>query len=117
VALDDIVFRLTAVSFATRVTIVGIKGAVEGVERSPGRTEVMVDEGLSTTSYALDEALIDFGAALDDVVGTKCRLGWQAASFAAVYAFLRTAPACHDLPCLLAGLVPAYCVQLLRFAR
>lgn len=35
----------------------------------------MVDEGLSTTSYALDEALIDFGAALDDLVGTKLQIG------------------------------------------
>jgi hypothetical protein len=48
--------------------MIGIKGDVEGIERSPGRTEVMVDEGLTTTSYALDEALIDFGSALDDLV-------------------------------------------------
>jgi intraflagellar transport protein 172 len=62
-----------------RVTMIGIKGDVEGIERSPGRTEVMVDEGLTTTSYALDEALIDFGSALDDLVssmpGTKF-VGW-----------------------------------------
>eukprot|EP00882_Tetradesmus_deserticola_P028080 GHRQ01031258.1.p1 GENE.GHRQ01031258.1~~GHRQ01031258.1.p1 ORF type:complete len:211 (+),score=96.92 GHRQ01031258.1:939-1571(+) len=50
-----------------RVTMISIKGDVEGIERSPGRTEVMVDEGLTTTSYALDEALIDFGSALDDL--------------------------------------------------
>jgi hypothetical protein len=62
-----------------RVTMIGIKGDVEGIERSPGRTEVMVDEGLTTTSYALDEALIDFGSALDDLVrsmlGSKL-VGW-----------------------------------------
>eukprot|EP00882_Tetradesmus_deserticola_P033197 GHRQ01037900.1.p1 GENE.GHRQ01037900.1~~GHRQ01037900.1.p1 ORF type:complete len:191 (+),score=69.14 GHRQ01037900.1:939-1511(+) len=54
-----------------RVTMISIKGDVEGIERSPGRTEVMVDEGLTTTSYALDEALIDFGSALDDLVSSS----------------------------------------------
>jgi hypothetical protein len=31
---------------------------------------LMVDEGLTTASYALDEALIDFGSALDDLVSS-----------------------------------------------
>lgn len=48
--------------------MIPIKGDVEGIERSPGKTEVLVTEGLTTTSYALDEALIDFGSALDDLV-------------------------------------------------
>jgi intraflagellar transport protein 172 len=48
--------------------MISIKGDVEGIERSPGHTEVLVDKGLTTTSYALDEALIDFGSALDDLV-------------------------------------------------
>lgn len=50
------------------MTVIPIKGDVEGIERSLGKTEVMVNEGLNTTSYALDEALIDFGSALDDLV-------------------------------------------------
>lgn len=54
-----------------RVTLIAIKGDVEGIERSPGKTEVLVNEGLTTTSYALDEALIDFGSALDDLV-SRC---------------------------------------------
>ena len=36
------------------------------IERANGRTEVIVDELLSTASYLLDEALIEFGSAIDD---------------------------------------------------
>ena len=43
-----------------------IKGEVEDIERSKGRTEVVVDEGINTVSYALDESLIDFGTAVDE---------------------------------------------------
>eukprot|EP00899_Mesostigma_viride_P028336 jgi/Mesvir1/8688/Mv02626-RA.1 len=49
-----------------RVTVFPIKGDVEDIERSKGRTEVVVDEGINTVSYALDESLIDFGSAIDD---------------------------------------------------
>mmetsp|Transcript_15284 Transcript_15284/g.25210 ORF Transcript_15284/g.25210 Transcript_15284/m.25210 type:complete len:1767 (+) Transcript_15284:218-5518(+) len=48
-----------------RVTIFPIKGDVEDIERSKGRTEVVVDEGINTVSYALDESLIEFGSALE----------------------------------------------------
>lgn len=34
-----------------RVTVVPIKGEVEDIERSGGRTEVVVDEGMNTVSY------------------------------------------------------------------
>eukprot|EP00762_Andalucia_godoyi_P003650 ANDGO_00724.mRNA.1 Intraflagellar transport protein 172 len=47
-----------------RVTVVGIKGDVVDISRVDGTTEVTVDEGLSTVSYALDETLIEFGAAM-----------------------------------------------------
>ena len=36
------------------------------IERVPGRTEVIVDEGMNTVSYELNEALIAFGTAVDD---------------------------------------------------
>ena len=49
-----------------RVTVVPIKGDVEEIERVPGRTEVIVDEGMNTVSYELNEALISFGSAVDD---------------------------------------------------
>ena len=49
-----------------RVTNFPIKGDVEDIERSKGRTEVIVDEGINMMSYALDETLIDFGAAVED---------------------------------------------------
>lgn len=52
-----------------RATVVPIKGDVEGIQRAHGRTEVLVNEGLTTTSYALDEALVTFGAALEQQVG------------------------------------------------
>ena len=41
-----------------------IKGDVETIERSKGKTEVLVEDGASTVSYALDAALIEFGSAL-----------------------------------------------------
>lgn len=49
-----------------RQTTFPIKGDVEDIERNHHRTEVIVDEGINTVSYALDEALIDFGSALED---------------------------------------------------
>jgi len=47
------------------VTVVPIKGDVEEIERADGKTDVIVDEGINTVTYSLDEALIAFGAALD----------------------------------------------------
>ncbi len=41
-----------------------IKGDVETIQRTPGKTDVLVDDGQNTISYSLDEALIEFGAAL-----------------------------------------------------
>ncbi|KAI8469208.1 MAG: intraflagellar protein IFT172 [Monoraphidium minutum] len=41
-----------------RPTVIPVKGDVTGIERAPGRTEVLA-------AYALDEGLIDFGAALE----------------------------------------------------
>lgn len=49
-----------------KATIYQIKGDVEQIERGNGRTEVIVDEGMNTASYQLDESLISFGTALDD---------------------------------------------------
>lgn len=42
-----------------------IKGDVESIQRQDKKTEVIVDDGQNTISYALDEALIEFGAALE----------------------------------------------------
>ncbi len=50
-----------------QVTAIPIKGDVEDIERSEGRTEVIVDEGISQAVYPLDEALITFGTAIDDL--------------------------------------------------
>ena len=49
-----------------RVTIVPIRGEVEGIERSNAKTEVIVDEGVSTVAYALDESLIEFRTAMEE---------------------------------------------------
>lgn len=43
-----------------------IKGEIEDIERVGGKTEVVVDEGVNTVSYTLDEGLIEFGTALED---------------------------------------------------
>jgi len=48
-----------------RTYIIQIKGEVEDIERNDaGRTVVVVDEGINTVSYALDQSLIDFGSAM-----------------------------------------------------
>ncbi|KAJ3234644.1 hypothetical protein HDU78_005723 [Chytriomyces hyalinus] len=55
-----------AIDSPERVTMFPIKGDVEDIEREGGKTEVVVDEGVNTVSYTLDESLIEFGTALDD---------------------------------------------------
>ena len=54
------------VAHTERVTMFPIKGDVEDIERVDGKTEVIVDEGVNTVSYSLDESLIEFGTSLDD---------------------------------------------------
>jgi intraflagellar transport protein 172 len=49
-----------------KVSVVPIKGEVEGIERTNGKTEVIVDEGVNTVAYGLEENLIDFGTAMED---------------------------------------------------
>lgn len=49
-----------------KMSTLDIKGDVEEIERGGGKTEVVVDEGLTTASYLLDETLIGFGTAMDD---------------------------------------------------
>ena len=49
-----------------KVTMYQIRGDVEEIERSGGKTEVIVDEGINTASYMLDEALIGFSTAVED---------------------------------------------------
>ncbi|KAJ3074648.1 hypothetical protein HDU98_010644 [Podochytrium sp. JEL0797] len=55
-----------AIDSPERVTMFPIKGDVEDIERESGKTEVVVDEGVNTVSYTLDESLIEFGTALED---------------------------------------------------
>ena len=42
------------------------QGDIVDLERSDGKTEVIVSEGVNTVSYTLDEDLIEFGTAIDD---------------------------------------------------
>ena len=42
------------------------QGDIVELERSEGKTEVLVSEGVTTVSYTLDEGLIEFGTAVDD---------------------------------------------------
>jgi intraflagellar transport protein 172 len=48
-----------------RVTLHEIKGDIEDIERSNGRTCVIVDEGVNMVEYELDEGLISFGSCLE----------------------------------------------------
>ncbi len=49
------------------MTIYNIKGEVESIERKNGKTEVLVSDnnGSNVSTYSLNEALIDFGFALE----------------------------------------------------
>jgi intraflagellar transport protein 172 len=57
-------------------TSIAIKGDIEGIERyqeedpdsgqALSRTAILVDEGVNTAAYTLDEGLITFGTAMDD---------------------------------------------------
>ncbi|XP_074847703.1 intraflagellar transport protein 172 homolog isoform X2 [Carettochelys insculpta] len=49
-----------------RVTMFPLKGDIVSLERSNGKTEVIVTEGVNTVSYTLDEGLVEFGTAIDD---------------------------------------------------
>eukprot|EP00927_Polykrikos_kofoidii_P024133 TRINITY_DN22013_c0_g1_i2.p1 TRINITY_DN22013_c0_g1~~TRINITY_DN22013_c0_g1_i2.p1 ORF type:complete len:1608 (-),score=419.80 TRINITY_DN22013_c0_g1_i2:44-4867(-) len=48
-----------------RVTLHEIKGNIEDIERTNGRTCVIVDEGVNMVEYELDEGLISFGSCLE----------------------------------------------------
>ncbi|XP_070378558.1 intraflagellar transport protein 172 homolog [Dermacentor albipictus] len=49
-----------------RTTNIPIKGEVADIEREDGKTEVIVNEGLTTVGYPLKEGLIEFGTAITD---------------------------------------------------
>jgi len=48
-----------------KVTIYNIKGDIEEIERTTGKTEVIVNDGNNTVAYSLDEPLIEFGFAVE----------------------------------------------------
>lgn len=54
------------IDYPDKVHSIPIKGEVEGMERGNGKTEVIVDEGVNTVAYALDEARIEFGSAMEE---------------------------------------------------
>lgn len=49
-----------------KVTMFSIKGDIVDLVRKDGKTEVVVNESVSTVTYCLDEGLIEFGTAIDD---------------------------------------------------
>ncbi|XP_030838935.1 intraflagellar transport protein 172 homolog isoform X2 [Strongylocentrotus purpuratus] len=49
-----------------RVTMFPMKGDIVDLERADGKTDVIVNEGVTSVSYTLDEGLIEFGTAIDD---------------------------------------------------
>ena len=42
------------------------QGDIVNLERREGKTEVIVQSGVDTISYALDEGLVEFGTAIED---------------------------------------------------
>ncbi|TPX43982.1 hypothetical protein SeMB42_g04483 [Synchytrium endobioticum] len=53
-----------AIDHPERITTFPVKGDVDRLERIDGKTQVIVDEGINTVAYTLDDALIEFGSAL-----------------------------------------------------
>jgi len=49
---------ISAVSFS--------QGDIVEIERHDGKTDILVNEGVTTVAYTLDEGLIEFGTAIDD---------------------------------------------------
>lgn len=49
-----------------KVTIIPIKGSITEIIRKEGKTEVIVNEGVSNQIYLLDDGLITFSTALDE---------------------------------------------------
>ncbi|CAH8646361.1 unnamed protein product [Schistosoma rodhaini] len=50
-----------------RMTSIPLRGGdITDVVRQNGRTEVLINEGVKTVAYALDDSLIEFGTAMDD---------------------------------------------------
>ena len=43
-----------------------LQGDVIDLERTAGKTEVLVQSGVETVGYCLDETMIEFGTAVDD---------------------------------------------------
>ena len=54
------------------LSILSFKGDIVDLERADGKTEVLVNEGVTTISYTLDEGLIEFGTAIDDGDFPRC---------------------------------------------
>ena len=52
--------------------VLSLKGDIVDLERADGKTEVLVNEGVTTISYTLDEGLIEFGTAIDDGDFPRC---------------------------------------------
>ena len=48
------------------IIVIFLQGDIVDLERHDGKTEVLVNEGVTTVSYTLDEGLIEFGTAIDD---------------------------------------------------
>jgi intraflagellar transport protein 172 len=48
-----------------QVYSIQVKGEVEEIEREQGRTDIIVDEGVSRVHYSLDESLISFNTAVE----------------------------------------------------
>ncbi|XP_015905887.1 intraflagellar transport protein 172 homolog [Parasteatoda tepidariorum] len=49
-----------------KVSIIPIKGEILEIQRSDNKTDVIVSDGTSVTTYALDEGMIEFGSAIDN---------------------------------------------------
>ena len=65
--LDNVEYYFIFSLFSTLVIVFSLfQGEIVDLERNEGKTEVIVNEGVTSISYTLDEGLIEFGTAIDD---------------------------------------------------
>lgn len=78
VKASDYWFQIALISclllcvYALITNVCHSQGDILDIERQGKKTVVLVNEGLGTVSYALDDQLIEFGTAIDDGDFLRC---------------------------------------------
>ena len=52
------------IEMSDNASMIPIRGEITGIARNNGKSEVLVQTGIETTSYTLDEGLVEFGTGM-----------------------------------------------------